>query len=78
MNLAQDAEVVVVISNVDGAYALERARKKSIPTEVVPHGDYQTNAYDRELVRYSAPPGRPAVLAGFMRVHPGFLEFPVS
>ena len=74
---AVDAEVVVVISNVDGAYALERARKKSIPTEVVPHGDYpDRDAYDRELVRILRSHRVDlVVLAGFMRVlTPGFLE----
>ena len=74
---AVDAEVVVVISNVDGAYALERARKKSIPTEVVPHGDYpDRDAYDRELVRILRSRRVDlVVLAGFMRVlTPGFLE----
>lgn len=74
---AVDAEVVVVISNVEGAYALERARKKSIPTEVVPHGDYpDRDAYDRELVRILRSHRVDlVVLAGFMRVlTPGFLE----
>lgn len=74
---AVDAEVVVVISNVDGAYALERARKRSIPAEVVPHGDYpDRDAYDRELVRILRSHRVDlVVLAGFMRVlTPGFLE----
>lgn len=74
---AVDAEVVVVISNVEGAYALERARKRSIPAEVVPHGDYpDRDAYDRELVRILRSHRVDlVVLAGFMRVlTPGFLE----
>ena len=74
---AVDAEVVVVISNVEGAYALERARKRSIPAEVVPHGDYpDRDAYDRELVRILRSHRIDlVVLAGFMRVlTPGFLE----
>lgn len=75
-----DGQVAVVISNVPGAYALERARSRSIPTVVLPHGDFPDRAaYDRELVkilrRFEVDL---VVLAGFMRVlTDGFLqEFP--
>ena len=33
------AEVRVVISNRSEAFALQRARKSGIPTEVIPHGE---------------------------------------
>jgi phosphoribosylglycinamide formyltransferase-1 len=65
-----EGETAVVISNAADAYALERARKRSIPTAVVPHGDFpDRKTYDRELVRilrdYRVDL---VVLAGFMRV----------
>lgn len=63
-------EIVLVVSNVHGAFALERAKQASIATEVIPHKpfaarsdfdaaiDERLRAHDVELV----------CLAGFMRI----------
>jgi phosphoribosylglycinamide formyltransferase-1 len=65
-----DAVIKVVISNIPGVFAFERAKKHGIPTELIDHGKFDTredferalidtlNAYSVELV----------VMAGFMRV----------
>lgn len=75
-----DGLVAVVISNLPEAYALERAKERSIPTAVLPHGDFSDRAtYDRELVQVLRHHEVDlVVLAGFMRVlTDGFLqEFP--
>ncbi|MDT8272290.1 MAG: phosphoribosylglycinamide formyltransferase [Desulfomonilia bacterium] len=74
---AIDGEVSVVISNVSGAFALDRARKKGVATRVVPHGNYPDRAYfDAELkARLDAHRVDLVVLAGFMRVlTPEFLR----
>src|SRR3989338_5963344 len=64
------AEVRLVISNRPDAYALERARKMSVPTALIQHGDYHDRgsfedaliaALDRASVNL-------VVMAGFMRV----------
>ena len=75
-----DGTVAVVISNDPGAYALTRARSKSVPVASIPHRDYpDRESFDRELVRvlheYQADL---VALAGFMRVlTPWFLrQFP--
>lgn len=72
-----DACVPVVISNVAGAYALERARSMGIPTEVVLHADYpDRESFDQELVRILQKYQIELVaLAGFMRIlTPVFLQ----
>lgn len=71
-----DAEVAVVLSNVPGAGALERARKASVPDEVVPSkGVADRAAYDAALVAQLRHHRVDLVcLAGFMRIiTPGFL-----
>lgn len=64
------AEIAVVISNVAGARALERARDAGIPSEIIPHGNYPDRAaFDRALLealqRHRIEIG---CLAGFMRI----------
>lgn len=71
------ASLAVVVSNVPGVRALERAEKAGVPTRVVPHQGYPDRAaYDRALVEAIAPFGCTiACLAGFMRlVGPTFLR----
>lgn len=65
-----DGEVVVVISNVADAYALQRAEKKSISTELILHSDYSDrvsfdNRITQTLEEYQVDL---VALAGFMRV----------
>ena len=64
-----DAEVVVVVSNRENAYILERARKNNIPYIFVPHTGKTRNEFEREitaaLLKYSADL---VLLVGFMRI----------
>ena len=64
-----DASVAAVVSNVAGAYALERAKAAGIPTVVLPHGGRSRADYDRELADVVAgyEPDL-VVLAGWMRI----------
>ena len=74
---AIDAEVVLVISNVADAFALERAARAGVPTRVVKHRDYPDRAaFDVRLVEELTLAGvSHVVLAGFMRVLTGtFIE----
>lgn len=64
------AEISVVISNVAGVYALERAKKHNIPTEVIDHRNFKTREeFDKKLVQvlksYNV---ELVVMAGFLRV----------
>jgi phosphoribosylglycinamide formyltransferase-1 len=71
------AEVAVVISNVPGAGALERARKAGVATEVLPSkGVSDREAYDLRLVETLRAHRVDLVcLAGYMRiVTPAFLR----
>jgi len=81
-NPAYPARIAVVVSNVPGVRALERATTAGVPTRVLPHQGYPDRAaYDRALVETIAPFGcRIACLAGFMRlVGPTFLRaFPAG
>jgi phosphoribosylglycinamide formyltransferase-1 len=71
------ARVVVVLSNVDGVKALERATAAGVATEVLPHKGFASRqAFDEALVvvlrRYQV---ELVALAGFMRLlTPGFLQ----
>jgi phosphoribosylglycinamide formyltransferase-1 len=64
------AELAVVVGNVPGAGALERAARAGIPAEVVDHQVVKPRrAFDAELVRrLDAHRVEWVVLAGFMRV----------
>jgi phosphoribosylglycinamide formyltransferase-1 len=70
------ARVVVVVSNVAGVRALDRAAAAGVPTEVMPHKQYPSrDAFDQALVATLERHGVELVtLAGFMRLlTPGFL-----
>ncbi len=72
-----DGKVCIVVSNVPGAYALERAMNMSVPTVVLSHTEFaDRESYDRELVRILREHRVDLVaLAGFMRViTPVFLK----
>ncbi|ABC81028.1 phosphoribosylglycinamide formyltransferase [Anaeromyxobacter dehalogenans] len=72
-----DAQVAVVLSNVPGAGALERARRAGAPAEVLPSkGVADRAAYDLTLVEALRAHRVDLVcLAGYMRlVTPGFLR----
>ena len=68
-NNVLDAAVVVVVSNRENSYILERARKNNIPDIFVPHTGKTRNEFDREitaaLLKYSADL---VLLIGFMRI----------
>jgi len=71
------AEIALVISNVAGAYALERAAKAGIATLVIPHKGFPSReAFDAEMDRHLRAAGIEFVcLAGFMRLlSAGFVE----
>lgn len=71
-----DAEVAVVLCNVPGAGALERAARAGVAAELVPSkGATDREAYDRRLVeRLRHHRVDLVALAGFMRLlSPGFL-----
>lgn len=63
------ATIAVVISNVPGARALERAAAAGVPAAVVPHRGLARAAFEDQLLAVLAAHGVEAVvLAGFMRV----------
>lgn len=65
-----NGRIVLVISNVAGAYGLQRATRHGLPTAVIPHTEYpRREAYDAALVAALKAAGVELVcLAGFMRV----------
>jgi phosphoribosylglycinamide formyltransferase-1 len=65
-----DADVRVVVSNVEGVKALERARAAGVPTQVLSHRDFASReAFDQQLVAILREAGVEWIaLAGFMRV----------
>lgn len=72
-----DGRVVVVLSNVPGAGALERARAAGVAVELLPSkGAADREAYDRSLAERLRPHAPDLVcLAGWMRLlGPGFLQ----
>ncbi|MGO9147931.1 MAG: phosphoribosylglycinamide formyltransferase [Desulfomonilia bacterium] len=75
-----DGQVSIVISNLHGVFALDRAQKRGIPTRVVSHTQYpDRESFDEELIKILKSFEIDLVaLAGFMRVlTPGFLrQFP--
>ncbi|HEX4637608.1 MAG TPA: phosphoribosylglycinamide formyltransferase [Rhizomicrobium sp.] len=68
---AQDAsyQIILVISNVEGAGGLEKARTAGIATSVIPHAGKNRDAFDAELdAALRAANAELVVLAGFMRI----------
>jgi phosphoribosylglycinamide formyltransferase 1 len=64
------AEVAVVVCNVPGARALQRARDARVPAVLLPHGEHaRREEYDARLVSELRAHGVELVcLAGFMRI----------
>ncbi|MEM7007829.1 MAG: phosphoribosylglycinamide formyltransferase [Thermodesulfobacteriota bacterium] len=63
-------DIVLVFSNKPGAYAIERAEKHNIPTEVIDHKGYsEREDFDRAVLE-AIEPYKPdlLVLAGYMRI----------
>ena len=62
-------QIVLVISNVEGAAGLDKARAAGIATQVIPHNGKTREAFDGEL-DVALRGARPdiVVLAGFMRI----------
>ena len=68
---AQDASyrIVLVLSNVEGAGGLDKARDAGIATQVIPHAGKSREAFDAEMdAGLRAANAELVVLAGFMRI----------
>ncbi|GIW46996.1 MAG: phosphoribosylglycinamide formyltransferase [Deltaproteobacteria bacterium] len=65
-----NVEIVVVVSNNPGAYAIERAKRHNIPVEIVDHRNYSSREeFEREIIKRLEPYRVDLiVLAGFMRI----------
>jgi phosphoribosylglycinamide formyltransferase-1 len=64
-----DGQIAVVISNVESAHGLERARAAGIPALHIDHRGKQRTAFDAEVVQALKAHGVELVcLAGFMRL----------
>lgn len=71
------AKIVVVISNSENAYGLERAKQAGLPTEILSHHSSQTrDAFDTMLAEHlNSYQPELIILAGFMRIlGPSFLD----
>ena len=66
----ESVEIAVVVCNNPGAYALERAKKHRIPTEVVDHRQFSSREdFEKELIKRLEPYRIDLIaLAGFMRI----------
>ena len=63
------AQIVLVISNVEGAYGLERAQQAGIATAVISHRGLSREAFDAKIdAALEAANVRLVCLAGFMRI----------
>lgn len=70
-------EIMLVFSNNPEAYALERAKKHGIPSEVIDHKGYKSREeYDRDVLSAIEPYQIELIaLAGFMRIlSPAFVR----
>ena len=62
-------KIILVLSNVEGAGGLERAKAAGIATQVVPHAGKTREAFDTEMdTALRAAGAELVVLAGFMRI----------
>ncbi len=71
------ARIGLVVSNVDGVQALDRAKKAGVPTLVIPHGGFSSrDAFDAAMdAALRAHKVDIVCLAGFMRLlTPGFVQ----
>jgi phosphoribosylglycinamide formyltransferase-1 len=65
----QSYRIILVISNVEGAGGLDKAREAGIATAVIPHGGKSREAFDSEMDAVLRDAGAElVVLAGFMRI----------
>lgn len=65
----QSYKIILVVSNVEGAGGLEKARAAQIPVAVIPHGGKTREAFDTEMdAALRAAGAELVVLAGFMRI----------
>jgi phosphoribosylglycinamide formyltransferase-1 len=73
---ALGGQIAVVVSNVEGAQGLERARRAGIPTHVLPHRGRTREAHEADMVALLSRHGVDLVcLAGYMRLlSPVFLR----
>ncbi|MDE2352024.1 MAG: phosphoribosylglycinamide formyltransferase [Alphaproteobacteria bacterium] len=63
------AQIVLVISNIEGVYGLERAQRAGIATAVISHKGLSREAFDAKLdAALEAADVRLVCLAGFMRI----------
>jgi phosphoribosylglycinamide formyltransferase-1 len=64
------AEIVLVLSNKDTAYGLERAKNAGIPTKIISHKDYKSREeFDKSMDAAIIASGAEFVcMAGFMRL----------
>lgn len=63
------AEIAVVVSNREGAPGIERARKRNIPTRVIPSKGLEREVYDRQVVAALRDQHVELIcLAGYMRL----------
>lgn len=71
-----NAEIVLVVSNREGAPGIAKARERGIPTKVIPSKGIEREAYDRQVVAALQEARTDLVcLAGFMRLlSPYFVE----
>ncbi|MDE3137248.1 MAG: phosphoribosylglycinamide formyltransferase [Acidobacteriota bacterium] len=71
-----DTEIVLVVSNREGAPGIEKARQRGIPARVIPSKGLEREAYDRLVVAALDEVNPDLVcLAGFMRLlSPYFVE----
>ena len=64
-----DGRIQIIISNLPGVYALERARKHGLPSLVLPHKGFKREEFDQKVVevlmRHDV---ELVILAGFMRI----------
>lgn len=61
--------IILVISNIEGAAGLDKARAAHIPTLVIPHAGKTREAFDAEMDAALRTAGTElVVLAGFMRI----------
>ena len=64
-----NAEIALLISNREGALAIDRARERRIPAQVIPSKGLEREAYDKLVVAAFREAGVELVcLAGFMRL----------
>jgi phosphoribosylglycinamide formyltransferase 1 len=65
----QSYKIILVVSNVEGAGGLEKARAAQIPVAVIPHQGKTREAFDAEMdAALRAAGAELVVLAGFMRI----------